>query len=200
MMSKIYRMGADLLIDCLVEQTESRWKLVLPFIPPLGLAGDVEEILHQKRFNPEFRLVITLLEIFPMSLEEYKARERVLSSLFQRIAERRYPLGMIVSATNHYMMQEESPHYEWDTFLDDVIIIDERQNHSYHAVYQGTEVTSLRVVLSESDFKDVESEAQSAYLSHEWVTRESGAVSVPMGSVHVPLGSIIQITLGPEPM
>ena len=42
-------------------------------------------------------------------------------------------------------------------------------------------------------------DVEGAYLEHEYFARDAGSIEIPTWSVKLPVGSIIQVTLGPEP-
>lgn len=187
----------------LPEQCEERsatdWLVQLPFIAPASIAGDVEEILHTQRFNPDFRLTVKLIPEFPMSADEYQAHEKSVLQLFQRIAERNYSLSLIASGMNHYRMFENE-YFPWDRFFDDIVMIDAREYYSYNAVLQGLDVKFLKIVYEAKPFKYIEDDVIAAYFEREYYERETPFETIPVRSVKVPIGSIIQIVLGPEPI
>jgi hypothetical protein len=196
---KILLMKTAIALEHCEERSETDWFLPVPFIAPSGIAGDIEEILHAQRFNPEFTLTVKLIPEFPMSADEYRAHEKSVLKLFQRIAERNYPLSLIVSGMNHYRMFENE-YFPWDTFFNDIVMVDAREYYSYNAVLQGLDIKFLKIVYEEKQFKYVEDDVVAAYFEHEYYERETAFEKIPVRSVKIPIGSVIQIVLGPEPV
>lgn len=178
----------------LEKHSDKKWQMNCPLLVPGTMIGDIEDILFQHQNQSDFRLTIKLLGEFPFNVHEYVEHEKTLDQLFRRIIRHQYQMiAMVVSGANHYRMLENE-YYQWEHFLEHVILLDREHLQDINEVYSGLSVKHWRIILEQYASSDIIDDVQCAYFQHVFYEKDI----IPVCAVTVPLGSIIQMTLGPE--